>query len=500
MKKYSLLIMMGIALLLRLITISTRALWYDEAFAVLFSEKGLSAMLFGTLTPSGGVAADVHPLLYYFTLSGWMGIFGESPAVVRLYSVVLSLGTLYILYRLTCELFDQRTATVAALIAAVAPFYVQYSQEARMYALLGLLLMLATWCYLRGVRSGQPRYWMLFALFAGLSMYTQQLAAFYLLAIGLAALFSRQRALIARTALAGVGALIVYAPWLVNLPGQFGKLQSYWINKPTFAELLLTFRSFLFVDMDTPSALALIFALIATILLLIFLVYRGVAMLQRPNKDHDALALVLWLGFVPVILMWAVSQIRPVYLTRALLPCALMLYIALAWLFTRARLPKLIIWLLMIVGGVSAIAGLIAFYTWDTFPRPPFAAADQFLRTSVQPSDGVVHANKISMLPMVYYDRTLSQRYVRDVPGSGSDTLALPTQQSLGLIADACIAEAAHGAGQVWYVVFDRQGQNDLPWLDAHYHRTSVTTFNDLLLYQYDQPDSSAKAAQCEKP
>ena len=57
---------------LRLINLGGRTLWYDEAFAVLFSATGLPAMLYGTLTPVAGGAADIHPLLYYTTLEGWM--------------------------------------------------------------------------------------------------------------------------------------------------------------------------------------------------------------------------------------------------------------------------------------------------------------------------------------------------------------------------------------------------------------------------------------------
>ncbi|MCJ7811132.1 MAG: hypothetical protein MUP62_02910, partial [Dehalococcoidia bacterium] len=49
----------------RLPGLQSRPLWYDEAFAVLFSSKGPAAMLRGTLAVEGGVAADVHPILYY---------------------------------------------------------------------------------------------------------------------------------------------------------------------------------------------------------------------------------------------------------------------------------------------------------------------------------------------------------------------------------------------------------------------------------------------------
>ena len=61
-----------LALGLRLVNLGGRALWYDEAFAVLFAEKGWDAMVDGTLTPVDGGAADVHPLLYYALLDAWM--------------------------------------------------------------------------------------------------------------------------------------------------------------------------------------------------------------------------------------------------------------------------------------------------------------------------------------------------------------------------------------------------------------------------------------------
>src|SRR5260370_20229115 len=117
---------------LRLIAIATRSLWYDEAFAVLFSEVGLSKMLYGTLTPVNGVASDVHPLLYYTLLNGWIGVFGDSVIAVRMLSVLIGLATIPVLYFLTLELFDQKTAILAALIMAIAPFDVMYSQEVRM--------------------------------------------------------------------------------------------------------------------------------------------------------------------------------------------------------------------------------------------------------------------------------------------------------------------------------------------------------------------------------
>ncbi len=504
MKSRSLTLILLLAFGLRLIALNSRPLWYDEAFAVLFSEKGLNAMLKGTLTPVNGVAADVHPLLYYTTLDGWMRIVGQSPAAVRMYSVLLGMATLGMLYLLGRDLFDERTGLVAVLIAAVAPFDVQYSQEARMYALLGLLLVAATWCFVRGWRTGAARYWVAFGVLSGLAMYAQQLAAFYLMALGLIPFLARRRDMLVRTMLAAGLALLLYLPWLVNLPSQLGKVGNYWIPAPTALQPLITVWSFIFADMETRSAPAVIMSLLTLVLLLVFLVYRALHTLCRSGPDRAPLAFALWLAAVPLALMWLVSQWRPVYLTRALLPSGLMLYVALAWLLTRARLPGPIVVVIVIPWAATIGLGLYALYTWNTFPRPPFEAADQAIAAQRTDGDQIVHANKLTMLPMVYYDRVLPQSYVRDVPGSGEDTLARPTQEVLNLLADDCVAAAAKGSARIWFVIFQRQIDEmqghppDLQWLNTHYHRQNILYFSDLLVYLYDQPDPVARNARCE--
>ncbi len=499
-----LLLIFLLALGLRLIALGSRTLWYDEAFAALFSEKGFNAMLYGTLTTVEGVAADVHPLLYYTTLDGWMRIFGQSPAAVRLYSVLLGIATIGMLYLLACDLFDKRTGLMAAFIAAIAPFHVQYSQEARMYALLGLLLIAATWCFVRGWRTGRAKYWIGFGVLAGLSMYAQQLAAFYLIALGVIPFVARRKAQMIRVVLSAGLAVLIYLPWLVNLPSQFSKIGNYWIKRPALAQPFLTLWSYTFADLEVRDTTVVMITLIAFAILLAFLVYRVFVTLNRRQCDAESLGLTLWLVIAPIALMWLISQQWPVYLTRALLPSGLIFYIMLAWLFTRARLPRPILGVIAVPLLISTALGLYLHYTWATFPRPPFDQADRYIGEHWQTGDRVVHANKITALPMVYYNRALPQSYIRDAPGSGEDTLSRPTQEVLQLLADECVSAAAKGSPRVWFVIFRRQideqgsAPPDLQWMDTHYHRQSVEPFNDLLVYLYDLPDESAKQATCE--
>jgi hypothetical protein len=217
------------------------------------------------------------------------------------------------------------------------------------------------------------------------------------------------------------------------------------------------------------------------------------------------LRLVLWLGLVPIVLMWLLSQWRAVYLTRALLPSGLMLYIALAWLFTKARLPDLMRNISVGVWTITILIALYAHYTWASFPRPPFDDAAKIIASNVQDGDRVVHADKLTMLPMVYYDRSLPQYYVRDTPGSEEDTLAVATQEVLGLMADKCVIEAAQDSSRVWFVIFSEQIQQEggtsvsLHWLKEHYWQETEYKYNDLLVYLFDQPDEIARNAACEE-
>ena len=173
-----------------------------------------------------------------------------------------------------------------------------------------------------------------------------------------------------------------------------------------------------------------------------------------------------------------------------------MLYIALGWLFTRSGLPKIIAGVLMIVGLMLSATGLYYQYTWATVPNSPFEQAVNFIAENDDESDVVVHMNKLSALPMIYYDRNLSQRYIADGQGSSEDTLALPTQEVLNIMGEACMAQAVTDADNVWFVVFERVAQqyeavgrsdlrDSIAWLDEQFSLEKLYEFNDLQVYHY---------------
>lgn len=487
----------SLAVLLRLSFLSARPVWYDEAFAILFASKGPSAMLTGTLTPVTGGAADVHPLAYYWLLWAWMQIFGQTILAARLLSVIFGLGCVWLAYRLGKMLFSERTGLLFACLAAVSPFQLHYSHEIRMYSLLAFLLLASTIALWQGVQTGRLRWWALFALTAALAQYTQSLAAFFLLPLAATPLLMRRWKSVLAVALSGGAALLLYLPWLWFLPSQLQKVQSaYWTEPPGVARLFTALLSYV-TSLPLQGA-SLPVGLFITLACLVFAGYQTVRAWRRRQEDYRKGLWLLYLAIAPLLLLFTVSQWQPVFIERALLPSGLAFILWLGWAFSRTSLPRVVAGIAFALLWSGMILGVILHYTYRGFPYGPFVELTDSLSSRANPEDLILHSNKLSMLPSVLYAPSLQQSYLADPPGSGSDTLALPTQQVLGLIAipnlDELDAEISPQA-RIWFIIFQRaideylaSGAPEHPhlvWLYAHYDLESIETWGELRVYVF---------------
>jgi mannosyltransferase len=479
---------------LRLYALSDKEMWYDEAFAVLYAEKDPGSIVYGTITPVEGAAADIHPLLYYFFLHAWMGI-GQSPFVVRFPSVVLGLVSICLVFRIARELFDARAGLLATILAAISPFHIWYSQEARMYSLLCMLSLLSVYLFVKASKSGEWRHWIGFGLATGAALYAHNLAFLIIVALDLAVLLCRRWDVLRQLIVAQLVSLLLFLPWLLLVPGQFAKVrQAYWIPRPGPTELVRTLIVFNF-NLPGPTW-ALPFTLFFSLLLLALTLYR----LLRPagaaaGRGSWATNLCLSLSFMPVLTMFAISQIKAVYVERALLASALLYYVTVARAMLRSRLPRVIVASLIPI-PLLLLTSLSYQYNYADFPRSPFREANSYLRERYVAGDVIVHDNKLSFFPSHYYDRGLDQEYVGDAPGTPTDTLALPTQEVLGLLAEPNMPAAADDAERVWFVVFQRaldeakelgEPNPNHAWLEDHYRLTDTIECGDLRILLYER-------------
>ncbi|HSN74291.1 MAG TPA: glycosyltransferase family 39 protein [Anaerolineae bacterium] len=128
-------LVMLLAAALRFFRIGHQSLWADEGNSAAMAGRSLAEI-------SARAAADIHPPGYYWLLALWSRIFGDGEAALRALSALWGILLVWLVYQIVSRLFDRRTALVAAFFAAINPFLIYYSQEARMYAQLAALAAL----------------------------------------------------------------------------------------------------------------------------------------------------------------------------------------------------------------------------------------------------------------------------------------------------------------------------------------------------------------------
>jgi hypothetical protein len=253
-----------------------------------------------------------------------------------------------------------------------------------------------------------------------------------------------------------VGALIMaslFSPWLQLLPSQFGKIaQSYWITPPTATTFVQTLIAFGFWADNQAAALPLAAAMLAGSILAVALIAHELA---HRRREWDArVGLLLTVFLVPIVVLAVVSYaVKPVYVIRGLMPAQVGFLLLAAW--AASKLPRVVQTGSAVLFGAVLIFALASHYTYLGFPRAPWTDIDDYLRAHAASDEAIVHDNKLTFFPMRIVDAALEQVYLPDVAGIGSDTLALPTQQALGLPATS-VPDAMAGRDRIWLVLFAR--------------------------------------------
>lgn len=486
----------GLAIFLRLTGIQSRPIWYDEAFSILFAEKGLAAMLYGTLSLTGAGSADIHPLGYYTVLWLWIEAFGRSILAARLLSVFFSLTALFLIYRMSARLFNGTTALTAAAIYSILPFQIHFAQEIRMYALLSMWLMLATFAFLRAQR-GNWKWWIAFAIASALAQYTHNLAVFYLIPLSITPLIQRDWKTLRSLIWAGLAALVLYLPWLIHLPAQLTKVSThYWVERPGVEKIFTLILMYL-PHLPLPNTMLLPGLLFAALTITLAAFQTFLTWKKRRPDAHRGVWLA-YLAFAPPLLLWITSQFVPVYIERALLPSHAILCVWLAWALIQTKAPRLIQGMMAVFIVASASMGIYQRLTYKGFPYVPSRELSASFQNGLQPGDMIIHSTKLSYLPMLYHTPALPQGFIIDPPGSSVDTLAPSTREVLNLREFKDIEEASSTAPRLWFIAYrdsieeyTAQGYETHPhleYLNENFILQQSRRWNDVVLYLYIRP------------
>jgi uncharacterized membrane protein len=295
--------------------------WYDEGASAYMAEA-VRAQVWTN---------DVHPPLYIAVLAAW-GSIADDDVWLRWLSVVLGVATVAVVYALGGALLTRSAGLWAAALLSVTYFHVKYSQEARMYALMGLLFATALWGLVVTVRQQRRSGWIVYGAAGALLMYSHAIGALYVTTLAL--LFPLLAPRLAdwrswRPWVIANGVIgILFVPWLVFMIRRASDVRS-WIPpgdaEPPFISTLqlLTVSAIPPLSGVLQSRLGVVApaGLGRWVWFVPMLTVTAWLVARMARRDPRMLRLLLLAYALPIALLSAVSAIvAPVLIPRVLLP------------------------------------------------------------------------------------------------------------------------------------------------------------------------------------
>ncbi len=474
MNRRAVLIIVIAGALLRIAMLWQAGLWYDENFTLLLVRLPFLRMLQAT-------AGDVHPPLLYLILWPLAQIPNLPPWVIRIPSVLFSIVSLALYPRLLRRLdVPPAVQWIAITLLAVLPMQIHYAQEARMYALMEFLAIIAVLGILEG------RAWLIFIGAAGL-LYSQNYGTFYVAALGLTlamviyrdwnlfrivmmdahyraqpmglaamhemselmtparmALRRRWR----RMAIALLLAVLVWLPWVPTMLAQMDVINgNYWIFDLRLGGILYEiYKLFWAISLSHPAAsLTAMFATFAMLLLGTWYLLS-----HRP----PSWLLILVLAFGPILLALAVSfTMQPVLLFRPLIAVTPFLYLLCAYPLGQLQTLRTRLYAACFIVPLL-VAGLFGYYRFNPEQKSSEGTGNMqqgvdYIAAHWRPGDVIVNASPIGWVNVEPYMRHIQYAYPDcspDFPGS----ISTATQTAIE-IPTRTINDLPPGT-RVWYI------------------------------------------------
>ncbi len=298
------------AFILRVISLN-QSLWLDEAINILATQK---YSLLGIITEYA--KGDFHPPGYFIVIWIWAKLFGTNEIVVRIPSVIFGLLTVYIIYLIGQKLHSKRLGLISALLLAINPLHVYYSQEARMYSLATLVVSINILLLLKIIKGEKLNLILLIISNVGVLM-SDYLTYFIFPAQFILLLFLKQKEILKKWFIAFICAVLFSIWWLPIFITQLSVGSVAASDLPTWKFVvgafdiktpILTFVKFIIGRISLSDKLLYEIILLPVVALFLFLIWRGIKTIPTLGKY----LLIIWI-LVPIILATVISFIIPIF-------------------------------------------------------------------------------------------------------------------------------------------------------------------------------------------
>jgi mannosyltransferase len=299
-------------------------------------------------------------------------------------SVLFSVATVPIVYGLGARLFGRNAGLIAAWMLAINAFHIRYAQEIRGYAMVAFFAALATWLLVRNLQEPSSAHWAAYTAACSLTIYSQFLGAFVILAHFLSFTYFRVKDIPVRDLVRSYFWLAVslLPIALFSMRTGFGTVN--WVPQVQPG----VFLSFWEVFGGNYGLLLLSLEAVAIGLF----ISGGSGSRNQDGRSVEGWgrALVLLWLFGPVFLILAISMVHPLFVFRYLIPSLPALTLVIAAGIVRVK-PFAFSAAFCGVISVLSVLGTVSYYHADIdIVRGDWQDLFAFVYDHAQPGDGIV--------------------------------------------------------------------------------------------------------------
>lgn len=421
----------------------------------------------------------------------WTDAIGSGPAALRTPSMLAGTTAIPMLYLVGRKLYNGWLGLLAALLLAISPYNVWYSQDAKMYPLALLLTLASVYLFLTALERGdkQAGWWVAYVLITTASYYVHLMAVLIvpveILYYWLAHPHRHLPKANSRRAWLSMGLLTLpYLPialWQVVALGH-GSLGQTWFQPVGLLDMLASLGRRFGVNRTIPAepweTLGSLWFAVLAVGALIFLWYQYRRTDQTNPTKKLAIFLTLYL-LLPIGAFYLLTTRIPLYADRYLLIASPAYYLLVAFGLLKLWQSRPI-WFKL--GSVVALLGILTLvgvalrtYNYSSEPqKEDWRGAMHWLTQHVEPGDTVFVIPGYLNSAVGYYFK----------PPTGVDVVTIPgdlLNDHNDADTNAFLLNAVHDHQRAWLVVSPERYAHDEPkeLIQKNWFNYNTTLFTD---------------------
>ncbi|MBC7876517.1 MAG: glycosyltransferase family 39 protein [Anaerolineales bacterium] len=174
-------VLLGLVLLLgttlRLYDLGAESYWIDEMSTVIEGQQTIKQLF-----TSGRLD---QPPAYYLPFHLWMQLFSATEISTRLFSAMIGIGSIVLIYLIGLNLFSKEVGLISAFLMSISEFQIYYSQVARFYSFFEFTTLLSFLFFILALRRKTILQFTLYTLASIIMVYSHTYGMFILAAQGI---------------------------------------------------------------------------------------------------------------------------------------------------------------------------------------------------------------------------------------------------------------------------------------------------------------------------